>query len=131
MIYKPSIPEVQAGVSLFQKDDNYLTFTIEKDKEQNMILKLVSKEQKKVPLVIQQTFLKSYNDSIIFKVFSKDQSYKYYYSLDNSTNFNFFAETSSGLLLSKGYTGAYMGIYSTSNGKNTEEYVDFDWVTLE
>jgi len=24
-----------------------------------------------------------------------------------------------------------MGIYSTSNGKNTEEYVDFDWVTLE
>ena len=74
MIYKPSIPEVQAGVSLFQKDDNYLTFTIEKDKEQNMILKLVSKEQKKVPLVIQQTFLKSYNDSIIFKVFSKNQS---------------------------------------------------------
>ena len=131
MLYNPSIPEVQAGVSLFQKDDNYLTFTIEKDKEQNMILKLVSKEQKKVPLVIQQTFLKSYNDSIIFKVFSKNQSYKYYYSLDNGTNFNFFAETSSGLLLSKGYTGAYMGIYSTSNGKNTEEYVDFDWITLE
>jgi hypothetical protein len=24
-----------------------------------------------------------------------------------------------------------MGIYSTSNGKNTEEYVDFDWITLE
>jgi alpha-N-arabinofuranosidase len=131
MIYKPSIPEVQAGVSLFQKDDNYLTFTIERDREQNIILKLVSKEQKKVPVVVQQTFLKSYNDSIIFKVFSKDQSYKYYYSLDNSTNFIFFAETSSGLLLSKGYTGAYMGIYSTSNGKNTEEYVDFDWVTLE
>ena len=131
MIYKPSIPEVQAGVSLFQKDDNYLTFTIERDREQNIILKLVSKEQKKVPVVIQQTFLKSYNDSIIFKVFSKNQSYKYYYSLDNGTNFNFFAETSSGLLLSKGYTGAYMGIYSTSNGKNTEEYVDFDWITLE
>ena len=131
MLYNPSIPEVQAGVSLFQKDDNYLTFTIERDREQNIILKLVSKEQKKVPLVIQQTFIKSYNDSIIFKVFSKNQSYKYYYSLDNGTNFNFFAETSSGLLLSKGYTGAYMGIYSTSNGKNTEEYVDFDWITLE
>ena len=131
MLYNPSIPEVQAGVSLFQKDDNYLTFTIERDREQNIILKLVSKEQKKVPVVIQQTFLKSYNDSIIFKVFSNNQSYKYYYSLDNGTSFNFFAETSSGLLLSKGYTGAYMGIYSTSNGKNTEEYVDFDWVTLE
>jgi len=84
-----------------------------------------------VPVVIQQTFLKSYNDSIIFKVFSKNKSYKYYYSLDNGTSFDFFAETSSDLLLSKGYTGAYMGIYSTSNGKNTEEYVDFDWITLE
>ena len=131
MLYNPSIPEVQAGVSLFQKDDNYLTFTIEKNGEQYIILKLISKERKMEPVVVQQTFLKSYNDSIIFKVFSKDQSYKYYYSLDNSTNFNFFAETSSSLLLSKGYTGAYMGIYSTSNGKNTEEYVDFDWVTLE
>jgi alpha-N-arabinofuranosidase len=131
MIYKPSIPEVQAGVSLFQKDDNYLTFTIERDKEQNTLLKLVSKEQKKVPLVIQQTFLKSHNDSIIFKVSSKNKSYKYYYSLDNGTSFYFFAETSSDLLLSKGYTGAYMGVYSTSNGKNTKEYVDFDWVTLD
>jgi len=131
MLYNPSIPEVQAGVSLFQKDDNYLTFTIEKNGEQYIILKLISKERKMEPVVVQQTFLKSYNDSIIFKVFSKNKSYKYYYSLDNGTSFDFFAETSSNLLLSKGYTGAYMGIYSTSNGKNTEEYVDFDWVTLD
>ena len=131
MLYNPSTPEVQAGVSLFQKDDNYLTFTIEKNSEQNIILKLISKERKKKPIVVQKTFLKSYNDSIIFKVFSNNQSYKYYYSLDNGTTFNFFAETSSDLLLSKGYTGAYMGIYSTSNGKNSEEYVDFDWVTLK
>ena len=131
MLYNPSTPEVQAGVSLFQKDDNYLTFTIEKNSEQNIILKLISKERKKKPIVVQKTFLKSYNDSIIFKVFSNNQSYKYYYSLDNGNTFNFFAETSSDLLLSKGYTGAYMGIYSTSNGKNSEEYVDFDWVTLK
>ncbi|MBC8395423.1 MAG: glycoside hydrolase family 43 protein [Candidatus Marinimicrobia bacterium] len=131
MLYNPSTPEVQAGVSLFQKDDNYLTFTIEKNSEQNIILKLISKERKEKPIVVQKTFLKSYNDSIILKVFSNNQSYKYYYSLDNGTTFNFFAETSSDLLLSKGYTGAYMGIYSTSNGKNSEEYVDFDWVTLK
>ena len=131
MLYNPSTPEVQAGVSLFQKDDNYLTFTIEKNSKQNIILKFISKERKKKPIVVQKTFLKSYNDSIIFKVFSNNQSYKYYYSLDNGTTFIFFAETSSDLLLSKGYTGAYMGIYSASNGKNSEEYVDFDWVTLK
>ena len=131
MLYNPSTPEVQAGVSLFQKDDNYLTFTIEKNSKQNIILKLISKERKKKPIVVQKTFLKSYNGSITFKVNSENNSYNFYYSLDNGTTFNFFAATSSDLLLSKGYTGAYTGIYSTSNGKNSEEYVDFDWVTLK
>ena len=131
MLYNPSTPEVQAGVSLFQKDDNYLTFTIEKNSKQNIILKFISKERKKKPIVVQKTFLKSYNGSITLKVNSKNNSYNFYYSLDNGTTFNFFAETSSDLLLSKGYTGAYTGIYSTSNGKNSEEYVDFDWVTLK
>ena len=131
MLYNPSTPEVQAGVSLFQKDDNYLTFTIEKNRKQNIILKLISKERKKKPIVVQKTFLKSYNGSITFKVNSENNSYNFYYSLDNGTTFNFFTQTSSDLLLSKGYTGAYMGIYSTSNGKNSEEYVDFDWVTLK
>ena len=131
MLYNPSTPEVQAGVSLFQKDDNYLTFTIEKNSKQNIILKLISKERKEKPIVVQKTFLKSYNGSITLKVNSKNNSYNFYYSLDNGTTFNFFAETSSDLLLSKGYTGAYTGIYSTSNGKNSEEYVDFDWVTLK
>jgi len=131
MLYNPSTPEIQAGVSLFQKDDNYLTFTIEKNSKQNIILKLISKERKKKPIVDQKTFLKSYNGSITFKVNSENNSYNFYYSLDNGTTFNFFTQTSSDLLLSKGYTGAYMGIYSTSNGKNSEEYVDFDWVTLK
>ena len=131
MLYNPSTPEIQAGVSLFQKDDNYLTFTIEKNSKQNIILKLISKERKKKPIVVQKTFLKSYNGSITFKVNSENNSYNFYYSLDNGTTFNFFTQTSSDLLLSKGYTGAYMGIYSTSNGKNSEEYVDFDWVTLK
>lgn len=131
MLYNPSTPEVQAGVSLFQKDDNYLTFTIEKNRKQNIILKLISKERKKKPIVVQKTYLKSYNGSITFKVNSENNSYNFYYSLDNGTTFNYFTQTSSDLLLSKGYTGAYNGIYSTSNGKNSEEYVDFDWVTLK
>ena len=131
MLYNPSTPEVQAGVSLFQKDDNYLTFTIEKNRKQNIMLKLMSKERKKKPIVVQKTYFKSYNGSITFKVNSENNSYNFYYSLDNGTTFNYFTQTSSDLLLSKGYTGAYMGIYSTSNGKNSEEYVDFDWVTLK
>ena len=34
-------------------------------------------------------------------------------------------------LLSRGYTGAYLGLYATSNGKTTEAYADFDWVRYQ
>lgn len=31
-------------------------------------------------------------------------------------------------ILSKKYTGAYLGIFASSNGKKTKEYANFDWV---
>ena len=120
----------QAGISLFQKDNNHFTFTIEKNRE-NHVLKLLLKEWKKEPVVIHQTFIKSYNGSITFKVISENNSYNFYYSLDNGTSFNSFIDTGSDKILSKGYTGAYMGLYTTTNGKDIKEFADFDWVTVD
>ena len=34
-------------------------------------------------------------------------------------------------MLSKGYTGAYMGLYTTTNGRDVKEFADFDWVTVD
>ena len=48
---------VQAGISIFQKDHNYITLTIEKYKEQ-YLLKLLLKEQKNEPVVIKNKILK-------------------------------------------------------------------------
>ena len=130
MLYNPTIQGGQAGISLFQKDNNYFTFTVEKNKE-NHVLKLLLKERKKEPVVIQQTFIKSYNGSITFKVNSENNSYNFYYSLDDGNSYKSFLETGSDKILSNGYTGAYMGLYTTINGKNIEEFADFDWVKLE
>ena len=129
MLYDPIKPGVQAGISLFQKDDNYFIFTVEKNSEQH-VLKLFLKERKKEPVVIQETFLKSYNGTINLKIISEGDTYKFSYSLDDGTTYQFFAETSADKILSKGYTGAYLGLYATSNGKNSKEYADFDWVEL-
>ena len=130
MLYNPTIQGGQAGISIFQKDNNYFTFTVEKNKE-NHVLKLLLKERKKEPVVIHQTFIKSYNGSITFKVNSENNSYNFYYSLDDGNSYKSFLETGSDKILSNGYTGAYMGLYTTINGKNIEEFADFDWVKLE
>ena len=130
MLYNPTIQGGQAGISLFQKDNNYFTFTVEKNKE-NHVLKLLLKERKKEPVVIHQTFIKSYNGSITFKVNSENNSYNFYYSLDDGNSYKSFLETGSDKILSNGYTGAYMGLYTTINGKNIDEFADFDWVKLE
>ena len=37
-------------------------------------------------------------------------------------------QTSAHLLLSNGYTGAYLGMYASSNGQPTGQHADFDWV---
>jgi|TARA_B100000315_G_scaffold257353_2_gene305888 alpha-N-arabinofuranosidase len=129
MLYDPIKPGVQAGISLFQKDDNYFIFTVEKNSEQH-VLKLFLKERKKEPVVFQETFLKSYNGTINLKIISEGDTYKFSYSLDDGTTYQFFAETSADKILSKGYTGAYLGLYVTSKGKNSKEYADFDWVEL-
>ncbi|NNJ66242.1 MAG: hypothetical protein HKP16_11770 [Xanthomonadales bacterium] len=34
------------------------------------------------------------------------------------------------LLLSRGYTGAYLGLYATANGGSDADHADFDWVRL-
>jgi len=130
MLYNPIMQGGQAGISLFQKDNNYFTFTVEKNREKH-VLKLLLKERKKEPVVIHQTFIKLYNGSITFKVISENNSYNFYYSLDDGTSYKSFIKTGSDKMLSKGYTGAYMGLYATTSGRDIKEFADFDWVTVD
>ena len=130
MIFDTDESEVQSGISLFQKDDNYFTYTIERQNRE-YLLKLILKEKNSEPTTIKDKILSSYNGSVIFKVVSDDMAYRFYYSLDESKKFNFLTEIGPNKILSKGYTGAYFGLYSTTNGKDIQEHADFDWVMLK
>ena len=127
MRFNPNMYGIDAGVSLFQKDDNYLTFTVEYS-EGKYFLKLILKEKGLAPNIVQRTTIKSYNGSITFKMVSDNNSYDIYYTLGNKKSFTLFKKISTDKLLSKGYTGAYLGVYCTSNGKEAKEYADFDKV---
>ena len=127
MAFSPQQDNVEAGISLFQKDSNYLNFTVLRRGEDD-VLRLVLAEDGREPGTVQERVLDGYDGEIVFRVVSKDSRYDYEYSLDRGNSFAEFAETDAARLLSWGYTGAYLGVYSTGNGTDSGDYADFDWV---
>jgi alpha-N-arabinofuranosidase len=126
MSFKPKSNNSEAGISLFQKDDNYFTLTvIKEDKGFKLQLKLA--EPNAEPIILKKQAIPNYTGEITFNVKSENYGYSFYYSLDG-TEFKLFEKTKSNHILSKKYTGAYLGIYTTSSGINSKDYVDFDWV---
>lgn len=129
MTFNPKSNLSEAGISLFQKDNNYFTFTILKGNKKSFLqLKLAELGMKSK--IIEQKELSEYNKELTFKVKSENHQYFFYYSL-NGVDFTLFAETKASHILSRKYTGAYLGIYATSNGEKSKDYADFDWVNYK
>lgn len=130
MIFKPKNDKEEAGISLFQKDDNYINWTIKRVNGKHELQLVVNEREKESRLVMTQS-LPDYNGKVIFKVVSKNDEYNYQYSLDGGNSFIDFTQGSSELIICHVYTGAYMGIYASSNGNKTKSYADFDWVKYQ
>lgn len=127
MLYRPRREGVEAGLNLFQKDDHHLSFTLSKRNSRQM-LTLTLAEPGQPPKTVERQALRDYAGEIVLRVASQAGRYRFAYSLDDGERFQAFAETDARRLLSRGYTGAYLGLYSTSNGQQAEDHADFDWV---
>lgn len=127
MLFQNTENNLEAGISLFQQDDNFINYMVEKSNNQ-YYLKLEIKERKTEKQTIKRIPLKNYKGTIFLKVISKNKKYRFSYSLDDNQKYKYFEESNSNLLLSHGYTGAYLGLYATSKGKQTGAFADFDWV---
>ena len=125
MNFDPISNGSEAGMSIFQKDDNYINFTLIK-KEDNMLLQAYAvKDAKLITKVSEQ--LNEYNGTLKLKIISDEENYKLYYSVDEII-FNYFTTLNGDVIKSTGYTGAHLGIYATSNGKETSDLASFDFV---
>ncbi len=80
--------------------------------------------------IIKNQKLLNYKGEAILRVVSKNHKYQYQYSLNNGVSFENFTTSSAEVVLSKGYTGAYLGLYQHSIINNTD-YADYDWVKYE
>ena len=86
------------------------------------------KEKSKEIVTLKKTILKGYDGNIILKVKSKKDTYDFYYSLNNGSSFIYFTSMDAIKILDRNYTGALLGLYTTSNGKVTQDYADYDWI---
>lgn len=126
MLFHPEQVRSEAGICHIQKDNNYISYTIVKRNNEYLLkLRIVSPENEQNR--IEQVTLPDFNGEIILQLVSKDHTYSFSYSL-NGDEFMPFSETPANLILSKGYTGAYLSLYATGNGLPNKDYADFDWV---
>ena len=125
MNFNPENNKSEAGISIFQKDDNYLNFTVVK-KDGNFFIKVNAYNNNKLILKDEQ-LIPDYKGKIKLKISSEEGEYKLFYST-RGFRYRFFDKLKNDILLSKGYTGAHIGLYITSNGEDSNDYVDFDYV---
>ena len=125
MNFNPENNKSEAGISVFQKDDNYLNFTVVK-KDENFFIKVNACNNNKLILKDEQ-LIPDYKGKIKLKILSEEGEYKLFYST-RGFRYRLFDKLKNDILLSKGYTGAHIGLYITSNGEDSKDYVDFDYV---
>ncbi len=125
MHFEPNTNGSEAGISFFQKDDNYINFTLIKDNGKHYLQAYVVKNGELISTKKEQ--LEQFKGQIKFKVIADKEAYKLYFST-KGTYFNLFATLDGSSLKSNGYTGAHLGLYATSNGKKTKDSASFDYV---
>ena len=125
MTFSPSNESDESGIAIIQKDNNFLSLTIKQFNEDIFLeLKLMNDVETSIAskLIDHKCTL-----PVQLKVESYQNNYRFYYAQKND-DFQLFAETPADLLLSHGYTGAHIGLYTTSNGQISSGYADFDRV---
>ena len=125
MYFEPNTNGSEAGISFFQKDDNYINFTLIKDDGKHYLQAYVVKNGELIST--KKEHLEQFKGQIKFKVIADIEAYKFYFST-KGTHFNLFTSLDGSYLKSNGYTGAHLGLYATSNGKKTKDSASFEYV---
>jgi len=125
MFFNPKDEGSEAGVSMFQKDNNYINFTLIKQNDNILVQINAIKDG-----VLEDSFvseINNYKGQIEFKVTASKSKYKLSYSL-NGKEFIFVKSLDYSIIKSNGYTGAHLGVYASGNGQISNDYASFDYV---
>ena len=131
MQFNPTMNGEEAGLCLIQKDDNFLLFDVRHEDNENVLRLVINAKKKNAILQKDLVMGKKYKNYIELKVILKEDKYHFYYRYQSNDLWELFDTAASDLLLSKGYTGAHIGLYATSNGKKSINFASFDVFKLD
>lgn len=120
-----------AGTVLLQNDKNYVLFGLEK-KTDKVILMLAVCEQS----IYTTKFEKDLSGAgkVYLGIRAHKTEYEFFYG-EAESDYILLEEKIPAVLLSTartgGFTGVYMGLYASGNGKDTGSYADYDWFVYD
>lgn len=129
MWFDPKNKSSEAGIAWVQKDNYYLTFSVSSsNKGLQLELKVKSPDQQDVTTIASK-YLEGYQGKIQFKIEANKDEYTFFYKT-NQTHFQEFTKTPAHILISKGYTGAHLGPFSSGLHSMSKDFADFDNILL-
>ena len=127
MLFEPAAENSEAGLALFQKDDHYASFTVRHARGTHYLaLTLATPETG--PVVTDTAELDRYAGEILLRAAWLEGEYVFEWSPDGKSAYRELGRLPGDALLSRGYTGAYLGLYATANGSQNADFADFDRV---
>ena len=128
MQFEPRHEGSQAGIALFQKDDNYMRFTVEQTTSGYRLAVHVREARSEHEKSFDSLELTDYQGRIQLRIDSGESSYTLGYSLDEGKTWAEVASVPGDKFISQGYTGAYLGLFALSQQNQPRDFADFDWV---
>ena len=127
--FEASKSGIEAGISLFQKDNHYLNATVKQSGDHYALS--VTLANRGAPEILVSQALPSYSGELEWRIDSAGGTYSVSYRLHADSEWSLLYQLPSKLLLSQYYTGAHIGFYTSSNGAETDDFMDIDWIKYQ
>jgi xylan 1,4-beta-xylosidase len=127
MEFSPHHGDECAGMVLLQNNDYHFRLVYMVGDGETAVIKLI-KRQAGIETVLGSQPIAS--NTLFLKASAHGQAYSFYFS-EEPDAWQPIAEDVDGRILStpvaKGFIGAYIGMYASSNGRSSNNFADFDW----
>ncbi|MCD7832648.1 MAG: glycoside hydrolase family 43 protein [Lachnospiraceae bacterium] len=143
--FVPRTDYEEAGLALIQDDRFHYRFTISLEDGKRTVSVVARQKCRNAlatdiledssELLLGKEFLPgAATDRVYLTVAATEEGYHFYYGMDDQSFTPVVLRADERLLSSivnEGFTGAYLGLYASSNHRKSDNYADYDWVIYE
>jgi xylan 1,4-beta-xylosidase len=133
MDFSPQNADECAGIVLLQNNNFHFRFVVTQAKGRSSIVRLIKREKGEETVLAEQSVeagRPGETGRTYFKIEASGQDYSFYIAAAPEA-WRAVAQAVDGRILStpvaRGFVGAYIGMYASSNGQPSQNVADFDW----